>query len=83
MVIRLEEISRQLAIISEEITKASSKTKSEWQLEEMLRGGIKGTNEARKVVMNKASRVKANLSCLGRKWMVEPLIRKVNSILEI
>ena len=52
MVIRLEEISRQLAIISEEIIKALNKTKSEWQLEEMLRGGIKGMNEASKVVMN-------------------------------
>jgi len=78
MVIRLEEISRQLAIISEEIIKALNKTKSEWQLEEMLRGGIKEMNEASKVVINETSRGQANLSCLGRKWMVEPLIRKVS-----
>lgn len=40
-------------------------------------------NEASKVVMNEASRGEASLSCLGRKWMVEPLIRKVNSVLEM
>lgn len=63
--------------------KALNKTKSEWKLEEMLRGGIKGMNEASKEVMNEASRGEASLSCLGRKWMVEPLIRKVNSVLEM
>lgn len=36
MVIRIEKISRQLAIISEEIIKSLNKTKSDWKLEEML-----------------------------------------------
>lgn len=65
MVIRLEEISRQLAIISEEIIKALNKTKSEWQLEEMLRGGIKGMNEASKVVMNETEERRGQPFLLG------------------